>query len=461
MARTWPWTHGLERTEAAARLSARMRLDEAITEAQSSLEQFSGMAARSLGRHRLAGFLSGFQGLGLRWKWTWNQGPAAWGARIWERVWPNGRVRVTVRVPEQPVPSLPLAWPRLAAHAGLLGLMAALLFAGGLQGVLAQPVQANYGGVSLAWQGLRPADEEEGVLSAYASIPAMPIVLQHPLPGPTDLTPEDVLAQEPAAAPVPARSEVITYTVQEGDTLIGIAVQYGLHIETLYWFNSLKSADLLSIDQELQIPPTDGLNYKVQDGDTLDSVAEAFKVRKGNLIAYVPNDLREPYTLQADQIIFVPGASKPIPHPVVVNSGRPVSFRLSAPAYAALPGGERFSWPAIGHITDGFGWTGTRWHNAIDIAAPWGTPIYAAAAGTVITAGWEKGYGYMVAIDHGEGWETRYGHMAQQPEVAVGQWVDRGQLIGYIGCTGNCTGPHVHFEVRYQGGACNPLDYLQ
>ena len=76
------------------------------------------------------------------------------------------------------------------------------------------------------------------------------------------------------------------------------------------------------------------------------------------------------------------------------------------------------------------------------------------------TAGWQSGYGYMVEINHGDGWVTRYGHMAQQPEVSSGVWVGRGQLIGYMGCTGNCTGPHVHFEIRYDGANCNPLDYL-
>ncbi len=461
MARTWPWVHGLERNDAASRLSARVRLYEAVTEAQSSLEQFSGMSARSLGRRWLAGVLAGLMHLALAWRWAWNRWPAAWSTRVRERVWPRGRAQVTAGAPGRPAFSWSWKWMRLAAHAGLLALMAALVLGGGLQGVLAQPVQANAGGYSLRFQGLLSSTLEEGVFSAYASIPAMPIVLRYPAPSTSDLLPEDLLVADPPAAAVPQRTDVITYTVQEGDTLIGIAAQVGLRIETLYWFNSLKSADLLSIDQKLRIPPVDGLNYTVKEGDTLDSIAEAFKVRKGNMIAYGPNNLREPYALQVDQVIFVPGASKPIPRPAVTSGSRPAGIRLSAPAYASLPGGERFSWPASGRITDRFGWTGTRWHTGIDIAAPWGTPLYAAAAGTVSVSGWQKGYGYTVFIDHGEGWGTRYGHMAQQPDVVVGQWVERGQLIGYIGCTGNCTGPHVHFEVRYQGNYTDPLNYLQ
>jgi len=326
---------------------------------------------------------------------------------------------------------------------------------GGFQGVLAYPVQTNAGNFTLAWQSLQPA-ETENLLSAYASIPVMPIVVQRPLPDRVETLP----AEASPPSQLTQRSGVFTYTVQSGDTLTAIAAQFGLHIETLYWYNNLKSADLLSVDQQLRIPETDGLIHEVKEGETLDSIAEKYGVRKGSLIAYAANGLREPYNLVVGQKLFVPGASKPIPRPVIATAPR-ATFRFNAPSYASLPGGERFSWPAVGRITERFGWTGSRWHTGLDIATSWGTPIYSAAAGTVTQAGWSGSLGYMVEIDHGEGWVTRYGHMAQQPEVWVGQWVERGQLIGYVGCTGRCTGPHVHFEIRYQNAYCDPLDYLQ
>lgn len=456
MAQSWPWLHGLTRSPSAARLSSRARLSEALVEAQSALEQFGGAPSASRGPALQAGLADRRKQIASFGREIWKRGAVVWAVRLkrWIRLPQPASVAVSASAP--PAVSLRMG-PRLLAHAGILALLVVLFWSGGFRGVLAQPVQTNQNtGGNLAWQWYRPANDTDGTLSAYASVPAMPLAVQRPHLGLEITLPEPVEETEPTD--FSARADVITHTVQKGDTLISIAVQHGVSIETLYWFNGLKSADLLSVDQKLQIPPVDGLVYEVEAGDTLDSIAEDFEVRKGNLIAYAPNNLREPYTLVEGQELFVPGASKAIPRPPATPSGRP--FRLTAPGYATLPGGERFSWPTSGRLTDRFGWTGTRWHNGLDIAAPWGTPIYAAAAGTVSTAGWKSGYGYMVIIGHGDGWETRYGHMAQQPEVAAGQWVERGQLIGYMGCTGNCTGPHVHFEIRSYGDNCNPLDYL-
>jgi len=454
MARSLPWTHGTEGTRPAVRLSARVRQHEAILEARSSLEQYSGMHSPTRTRQRVAGVPSLPQRLALAGQRIWTRGPAAWIGYLRGR-WGKDRIQSTARIAAHPALAASiLSWRRLPAHLGILLLVGILVLGGGFRGALAQPIEGNQGGFSLFWQQPWRAENSEGVLSAYASIPAVPVLIQRPRLA----APDSVPAGQQAAAVV--RGEVITYTVESGDNLTGIADRFGLGIETLYWFNGLKSADLLQIGQLLRIPPMDGLIHEVKEGESLDSIAEEYKVRKGTLIAYAANNLREPYTLEVDQKIFVPGASKPIPRPAV-SWRRPSSIRLSAPSYAALPGGERFSWPAIGTITDRFGWTGDRWHTGLDISAPWGTPIYAAAAGTATYSGWRGNYGNCVEIDHGEGWATRYGHMAQQPDVGEGQWVERGQLIGYIGCTGKCTGPHVHFEIYYQGAYADPLGYLQ
>jgi len=121
------------------------------------------------------------------------------------------------------------------------------------------------------------------------------------------------------------------------------------------------------------------------------------------------------------------------------------------------PGG--FQWPVVGPVTSPFGWRWGRMHEGIDIAVPSGTPVHAAAAGTVIYAGWMSGYGNLVAIDHGGGISTAYGHNTSLA-VAVGQHVEQGQVISYAGSTGHSTGPHVHFEVRVNGVARDPLGYL-
>ena len=129
-----------------------------------------------------------------------------------------------------------------------------------------------------------------------------------------------------------------------------------------------------------------------------------------------------------------------------------------------LPTGS-FRWPTSGRITSYFGGRkspggiGSTNHKGIDIAVPRGTPIYAADGGTVTYAGWMSGYGYLVEINHGNGYVTRYGHNSSLT-VSVGQHVYKGQQVARAGSTGNSTGNHCHFEVRYNGVAKNPLNYL-
>ena len=125
----------------------------------------------------------------------------------------------------------------------------------------------------------------------------------------------------------------------------------------------------------------------------------------------------------------------------------------------ATPSASGFIWPVNGPVTSPFGWRWGRMHEGIDIGAAYGTPIHAAASGRVIYAGWMSGYGNLVAIDHGRGISTAYGH---QSSIAVsnGQIVSQGQTIGYVGCTGHCFGPHLHFEVRINGSPVDPLGYL-
>ena len=130
---------------------------------------------------------------------------------------------------------------------------------------------------------------------------------------------------------------------------------------------------------------------------------------------------------------------------------------VPAPTGAASAAG--FVWPVHGVLTSGFGWRWGRMHEGIDLAVANGTPVVAAAAGTVIVAGWMGGYGNLVVVDHGNGLATAYGHNASVT-VGVGQSVAQGQLIAYSGNTGHSTGPHVHFEVRVNGSPVDPLGYL-
>jgi murein DD-endopeptidase MepM/ murein hydrolase activator NlpD len=125
----------------------------------------------------------------------------------------------------------------------------------------------------------------------------------------------------------------------------------------------------------------------------------------------------------------------------------------------AAPSGSGFIWPLSGPITSPFGMRWGTLHPGIDIGVPTGTPIHAAGSGTVLWCGWMSGYGNLVMIDHHNGLATLYGH---QSRIAVGcnQEVSQGETIGYVGCTGFCTGPHLHFEVRLNGTPVDPLGYL-
>jgi murein DD-endopeptidase MepM/ murein hydrolase activator NlpD len=135
------------------------------------------------------------------------------------------------------------------------------------------------------------------------------------------------------------------------------------------------------------------------------------------------------------------------------------SVATSGSSAPAAPSGGGFAWPLSGPITSPFGMRWGTLHPGIDIGVPTGTPIHAAGSGTVIWCGWMSGYGNLVMIDHHNGLATLYGH---QSRIAVGcnQEVSQGQVIGYVGCTGFCTGPHLHFEVRLNGSPVDPLGYL-
>jgi murein DD-endopeptidase MepM/ murein hydrolase activator NlpD len=138
------------------------------------------------------------------------------------------------------------------------------------------------------------------------------------------------------------------------------------------------------------------------------------------------------------------------------SSGDGTTDTSPSPVTAPTTG---FIWPVSGPITSPFGMRWGTLHPGIDIGVPTGTPIHAAAAGNVIYCGWMSGYGNLVMIDHGGNLATLYGHQSRIA-VSCGEQVAQGQVIGYSGCTGFCTGPHVHFEVRVNGSPVDPLGYL-
>lgn len=142
------------------------------------------------------------------------------------------------------------------------------------------------------------------------------------------------------------------------------------------------------------------------------------------------------------------------------RSGSTTSSYATASASATVVSSGMFMRPVSGGtITSKYGQRSSGFHTGVDIAVPTGTPVYAAASGTVVKACWSGGYGYLVVIDHGNGYQTYYAHNSSLC-VSAGQSVSKGQNISYSGSTGNSTGPHLHFEVRINGNTTNPLNYI-
>jgi murein DD-endopeptidase MepM/ murein hydrolase activator NlpD len=285
---------------------------------------------------------------------------------------------------------------------------------------------------------------------------------------------QTVETPEPAVVTMSEPEDVyFTYVVQKGDTAASIAARFGLELETLLWNNShlQTDPDLLLIGQELTVPTRDGILYTVMLGDTLLDVADIYQADVESIVGVSANQIGDADTVLEGSVLLLPGAvPPPPPAPAVApdpffaaaapEEASPAdSFSPSPPAASAAVSG--FMWPLAGYISDYFGTprgAGT-YHSGIDIVAPNGTTIAAAAGGQVVLVSAGGGYGNYVVIRHDNGYETLYAHLSQV-YVVQGQWVAQGEAVGAEGATGWATGPHLHFEVRVGGAAVDPLAYL-
>ncbi len=190
----------------------------------------------------------------------------------------------------------------------------------------------------------------------------------------------------------------------------------------------------------------------VAPGDTVFHLAETYGVSTGSLMA--ANRLTDPRDLRVGQILIIPnGESDETYAPATAPAFGPDPWSVA-------PAGRQFRWPVIaGEVSSPFGMRNGAMHDGVDIAAPVGTPVYAADDGRVIFAGRLHGYGNVVILQHSGGYVTVYGHN-QRNLVAEGMNVAGGQQIAQIGDSGRASGPNLHFEVRYNNQAQNPLAYL-
>ncbi|MFW0862629.1 MAG: peptidoglycan DD-metalloendopeptidase family protein [Candidatus Komeilibacteria bacterium] len=251
------------------------------------------------------------------------------------------------------------------------------------------------------------------------------------------------------------RSESIEYIVESGDILGSIAEKFELNISSLLWANDLSFYSTIRPGQKLIIPPVDGLSYKIKKGDTLESIAKKYQSDINDIVEF--NKLVSVNDIVAGQEIMIPGGVKPTV--VAPTPTRTIASVFTKPVTTpATETGGKLLWPtSCRTITQYYGWR----HSGLDVGCPTGQPIYASEAGKVTTAGWNNGgYGYYVIINHGNGLETLYAH-ASKLYVQKGESVSRGDIIAAIGSTGRSTGPHIHYEVRVNGVRKNPLEYIK
>ncbi len=266
----------------------------------------------------------------------------------------------------------------------------------------------------------------------------------------------DVLTQQrtPLTLTRDGPPEVRTYKVEDGDTLLKIAADFGVTVETIAYNNDVTDATRIHPGNVFRIPPLDGAIYKVKDGDTVDRVAAFFKV-DAKVVMDANRLYFEPENFMASREIFVPVAEGRFPNFELKDAPKfPVVASNQLPQPLSRPPAGRLAWPVGGVITQYF-WYG---HQGVDIAARYGTGIGASDAGVVSAVGWHAVGGLRVCVKHDWGMETCYYHTSAT-YVSVGQRVPRGQIIAAIGLTGVTTGPHVHWEARYNSVLVNPLAY--
>ncbi len=234
--------------------------------------------------------------------------------------------------------------------------------------------------------------------------------------------------------------QIQVYEVKVGDTLSDVAKMFNVSRNTIAWANDIKNGKLTPGDT-LLVLPVSGVKHTVKKGDTIKSIAKKYKADTEDILSF--NDVDEENLVPGD-VIVVPDGEVTVDAPVQKSKPKRKVYPSAGAGYYVRP------------IIGGIKTQGIHGHNGVDIGAPVGSPILAAADGVVLAAkssGYNGGYGKMIIISHPNGTQTVYGHLSNV-YVTTGQSVSKGEQIGESGNTGRSTGPHLHFEVR---GAENPF----
>lgn len=248
-----------------------------------------------------------------------------------------------------------------------------------------------------------------------------------------------VNANNPLSNILPMRGGLVTYKVQKGDNLARIAANFGISVNTILWANKDLKNKALRVGQELTLLPVNGVLHQIQSGETLDLIAQEYSV-DAQKILYLNTQLSID-RLDVGSTIIIPDG-KPLEGVSYFSS-----YNLpDLPGFFAIP-------------TTGWNWGRLHGYNGVDIANVCGTPVYSSAEGLVIdesSSSWNGGYGRYIMIEHTNGTKTRYAHL-EKIMVSIGDYISKGDVIGYMGNTGKTDGPtgcHLHFEIM---GAKNPF----
>jgi hypothetical protein len=271
------------------------------------------------------------------------------------------------------------------------------------------------------------------------------------------------------------REEVSTYTIQKNDTIFSIGEQFGLKPETILWANRYiigDTPDGLTVGVELFILPEDGVYHRWSEGEGLNGVADFYGVNPEVIVNNPLNNL-DPETvgdysnpnIEPGTMLVVPGGERPMVSWIIPRDD-PASGNayLGPGACGGIIYGDvgtgTFTWPTTATWLSGYDYNPPI-HNGLDFDGDIGSPIYASDTGVVVYSGWsDRGYGYLIVVDHDDGWQTFYAHLTEGTLVPCGSNVQKGQLIASMGSTGNSSGPHLHFELRLNGQPMNPWQFL-
>ncbi len=262
-----------------------------------------------------------------------------------------------------------------------------------------------------------------------------------------DITPVTLISDKP-------RDKVIDYKVNEGDTVSSVAQEYAVSEETILWENNLTETSKIKPGDILRILPVSGVAHKIKQGDTVYSVAKTYRANAQAILDFPFNNVGDDFALSTGDIVIVPDGVPP-------QKAKPALTQYLAKGQEKFGiadlGSSLFGWPAVGQISQYYSW----YHPALDISNLSGGPIRAADSGTVVVAGWSDnfGYGNRVIIDHGNGYTTLYAHLSTV-YVSLGQRIAKGEVLGMMGSTGRSTGVHLHIEIRKNGSTLNPLGIL-